>query len=79
MGLGTAAGPDAVSLKDARSSAAEARKLLDAGIDPIVMRGKKLEEAKADLEKPTFEEFAKHFIDTKATGCETRNTSINGA
>ncbi|MFC3074190.1 tyrosine-type recombinase/integrase [Shinella pollutisoli] len=67
MGLGTAAGPDAVSLKDARSAAAEARKLLDAGIDPIVMRGKKLEEAKADLEKPTFEAFAKDFIDTKAT------------
>jgi len=62
MGLGTAAGADAVSLAAARKGAAEARELLDAGIDPITMRGKRLEDARAVLAKPTFSTFAEEFV-----------------
>ncbi|MGB6078069.1 MAG: integrase arm-type DNA-binding domain-containing protein [Xanthobacteraceae bacterium] len=65
MGLGRAGDnkdKGEVSLKDARKAAAEARELLSVGIDPITMRGKRLEEAKADLAKPTFEQFAEEYI-----------------
>jgi integrase len=46
MGLGTALGTGAVSLKDARAKAAELHKLVKAGVDPLARR-----EAEAEAEK----------------------------
>lgn len=62
MGLGSA-GPNGVSLADAREKATEARALLARGIDPL--------EARRDSEKarrtiPTFGEFADEYINTHA-------------
>jgi len=47
MGLGPARGPNAVSLKEARAKAAELRKLILAGVDPLERRIAEVAEAKA--------------------------------
>ncbi len=68
MGLGGAAGASAVSLKNARVKAEEARKLVAAGIDPIEARR---EAGKVQAGKPTFGECADKFIEAKSA--EWRN------
>jgi integrase len=60
MGLGSA-GPNGVSLKEARTKAAEARRLLSAGVDPL---SEKRDTAKAERTIPTFGAFADEYIAT---------------
>jgi len=60
MGLGSA-GEYGVSLKDAREKALEARRLLNAGTDPMTVMGKDAR-AKAERAIPTFGEFADDYI-----------------
>jgi integrase len=60
LGLGSA-GPHGVSLKDARDTAAEARRHLNAGTDPMTMMGTAAR-AKKDQSIPTFGEFADEYI-----------------
>ncbi|MFT3986314.1 tyrosine-type recombinase/integrase [Aestuariivirga sp.] len=62
LGLGSA-GPGGVSLKDAREKAAEARRLVSAGTDPITVMGSDAR-AKADKTIPTFGAFADDYIKT---------------
>ena len=47
MGLGAARGPNAVSLAEARAKAAELRKLILAGVDPLERRGAEVAESEA--------------------------------
>ncbi len=61
MGLGSASGPVAVSLADARSKAAECRQELAAGRDPIEVRRLKKSDAPAPRTS-TFGEFADRYI-----------------
>lgn len=58
MGLGSA-GPHGVSLKEARDKAAEARRLVAAGMDPLEARAA---EEKASRTIPTFGTFADDYI-----------------
>jgi len=60
MGLGSA-GPHGVGLKEARVKAAEARRLVEAGIDPLDARAA---DEKAGRAVPTFGEFADDYIKT---------------
>ena len=60
MGLGSA-GPTGVSLKDARDKAAEARRLLSEGKDPLTA---KRQTEKAERTIPTFGAFADEYIAT---------------
>jgi integrase len=60
MGLGSAAGPTAVSLADARARAAECRSQLVGGLDPIVIRRER--KSMAAEEQTTFGEFADRYI-----------------
>ncbi len=60
LGLGSAA-PGEVSLKDARTKADEARRLLNAGTDPISVMGREAK-AKAERTIPTFGNFADEYI-----------------
>ena len=60
MGLGSA-GPTGVSLKDARDKAAEARRLLSEGKDPLAERR---EAEKAARTIPTFGAFSDEYIET---------------
>lgn len=62
MGLGSA-GPDGVSLKDARLAAAEARRLLQTGVDPLeARRAAEREAEKAARVVPTFGQYADEYI-----------------
>jgi integrase len=63
MGLGSA-GPNGVSLKEARTKAAEARRLLSSGIDPLA---EKRQTEKAERTIPTFGAFADQYIATHKT------------
>ena len=63
MGLGSA-GPNGVSLKEARTKAAEARRQLSAGVDPLA---EKRDTAKAERTIPTFGAFADQYIATHKT------------
>jgi integrase len=66
MGLGSVGGGDAVSLKAARDAAEKARKLLEAGIDPI--DHKRAERAAAKLEAAnarTFRQAAEEYLAAK--------------
>lgn len=65
MGLGGAAGASGISLAQARAKAAEARKLVAAGIDPIEARR---ETEKIVVEKLTFGDCADALIEAKAPG-----------
>ncbi len=60
LGLGSAA-PGEVSLKDARIKADEARRLLNAGTDPISVMGREAK-AKAERTIPAFGSFADEYI-----------------
>lgn len=62
MGLGSA-GPHGVGLKEARDKAAEARRLVAAGIDPLEARAA---EEKAGRAVPTFGGFADDYIKSHA-------------
>lgn len=64
MGLG-GAGPNGVSLKDARDKAAEARRLLNAGTDPMSVMGTEAR-AKSERVVPTFGDFADDYIKAHA-------------
>lgn len=63
MGLGSA-GQFGVSLADVRQLAAEARRLLHFGRDPLDFR----REAEADAAAPTFGDFADEYIETQKEG-----------
>ncbi|MCX7349556.1 MAG: integrase arm-type DNA-binding domain-containing protein [Alphaproteobacteria bacterium] len=63
MGLGSA-GPNGVSLKEARAKAVEARRLLSSGVDPLA---EKRDTAKAERTIPTFGAFADQYIATHKT------------
>jgi integrase len=60
MGLGSA-GPNGVSLREARDKALEARKLLNAGTDPLAVMGREARE-RQDRTIPTFGAFADDYI-----------------
>src|SRR5262249_42672586 len=60
MGLGSAS-ENGVSLKNAREKAGEARRLLNAGTDPIAVMGSEAR-AKADRAIPTFGVFSDDYI-----------------
>lgn len=63
MGLGSA---DAVLLKDARVAAEKARKLLEAGLDPIDQRKlERVAEAVEANQARTFEQAAREYVETK--------------
>jgi integrase len=67
MGLGTAAGPDAVSLQDARIEAGKLRAEVKAGTDPLLERGRKAAEAAAQAQavkvaSTTFKVVAERYI-----------------
>jgi integrase len=63
MGLGSA-GPNGVSLKEARTKASEARRLLSEGKDPLMA---KRQTEKAERAIPTFGAFADEYITTHKT------------
>ncbi len=72
-GLGPAAGRDAVSLADARTKAAEMRKLHKSGIDPLAQREadaaqRKAAEQQAAAEAVTFNSVSDFYISAHAAG-----------
>lgn len=73
MGLGPAAGRDAVSLAEARAKAADLRKLLRAGVDPLAQRAADAAAAKAArqgvaAQAMTFRAVAERYLNAHATG-----------
>src|SRR5829696_9060477 len=68
MGLGAARGPDAVSLAEARERAAEARKLVRAGSDPLRLRREGTAARAARARAKTFAEAAEAYMDAHAGG-----------
>ena len=68
MGLGSAKGPGAVGLAEAREKAAEARKLVRAGLDPLRLRREGDAARAARVLGRSFAEVAEAYMDAHAGG-----------